>query len=262
MSDQKTPGFRWLFALISVMLVTAMLLVAACGGDDDEEDDGGDDPPTATEQTDDGEDEEDEETPEADEEEEEDGGSGLSESSSNYSNFQGVVKYETTGFAEGSYNTLTIYRGDGGSRVDYEGSGSTGTFLTNDDGVFLCSDGQCVKSPLGDAVDPTAAFTAFISPEAIEQSYGNLPDGVNVEESSETIAGFDATCYEYAGDLDDSTEGDESGQICFSDSGILLRLDSTNLGGGKFEAVEAEEGTSGEDFEPPFPVTELPSFGQ
>ena len=255
MSEETSGRYRWLFALLSVSLVTAMLLVAACGGDDDEEDDGGDDAPTATEQTDDG---EDEETPEA-EEEEEDGGSGLSESSSDYSNFTGVVKYETTGFGEGSYNTITIYRGDGGSRVDYEGSGSTGTFLTNDDGTFVCTDDQCIKSPLGGAVDPTAAFTAFLSPEAIERSYGDLPDGVNVEESSEEIAGFDATCYEYSGDLDDSEEGDESGQICFSDSGILLRLDSTSLGW-KFEAVEAEEGIDEEDFEPPFPVREL--FGQ
>jgi hypothetical protein len=173
------------------------------------------------------------------------------------------VTYETSGFGDDSFTRMTIYRGDDGSRVDYEGADGGGSFITNADGSFACSENQCIKFAEGQGVDPTAAFTAFINPDAIQEAYGNVPDGVTVEESSEEIAGLDATCYDYSGDLDEEEAGDESGQICFSESGILLRLDFTDsAGGGKFEAVEAEEGVEDADFEPPYPVVDLGDLGQ
>jgi hypothetical protein len=260
-SSTQTP--RWLLLLLTLIAIAALTLLAACGGDDDEENGGEGDEPTATESTEDGDD-----TPEATDEEEEDGGDGdaasdLSALSEEYSNFRGFVKYETTGFADDSFSTMTIYRGDGVSRVDYEGTESSGSFITNDDGSFACADNQCVKFPAGQAIDPTAAFTAFINPDAIQEAYGSVPDGVTVEESSVEIAGLDATCYDYSGDLDETESGDESGQVCFSESGILLRLDFTGTeGGGRFEAVEAEEGVTDADFEPPFPVVDLDELGQ
>jgi hypothetical protein len=252
--------WRWVMALLTAPALAALLLAAACGGDEEEDEDGGDSEATATEPADNG---QGDETPG---EEEGDGAgnasSGLSALSGEYSDFTGIVKYETSGFEGEPFTSITIYRDDDGgrSRVDYDGRDAAGSWITNNNGSFACLEGQCVKAPFGQGVDPTAAFTAFLSPEAIEESFGHVPDGVNVEESSEEIAGVDATCYEYSGDIDDEEAGDESGQVCFSDSGILLRLELTGAGGGKFEAVEAEEGVSDEDFEPPFPVTEIPGL--
>jgi hypothetical protein len=247
-----------MMAILTALALAALVFFVACGGDDDEGEEE-DSEPTATEESNgDSEDEGDEEATPDSGDGGEDGSSGLSAASAEYSDFQGVVKYETSEFAGETFTTMTIYRGDGGSRVDYEGESGSGSFITNSEGSFACSEEQCVRFPIGQGIDPTAAFTAFINPENIADTYGNLPDGVNVEESSEQIAGLDATCYEYSGELDDSESGDETGQICFSESGILLRLDFTGTeGGGKFEAVEAEEGTSDTDFEPPYPVVDL-----
>jgi hypothetical protein len=41
-----------------------------------------------------------------------------------------------------------------------------------------------------------------------------------------------------------------------------LRLEFSGVESGKFEAVDASDTVSDSDFEPPFPVTELPDFGQ
>jgi hypothetical protein len=241
------------------MAAAALLLVVACGGDD--ETDTSSDEPTATEANGNG-----DESPEATDDSgdgEGGGDSDLSALAADYGDFEGIVKYETTGFGDDSFTTMTIYRADGKSRVDYEGAGGSGTFLTNAEGSFACTENQCLKVPTAEGADPTALLTAFINPETIASTYGDLPDGVNVEESSEEIAGLDATCYEYSGDLDEEEAGDETGQVCFSDSGILLRLDFTgSAGGGKFEAVEAEDGTADADFDPPYDVVDLSNLGQ
>jgi hypothetical protein len=242
---------------LPALVIFALLLFVACGGDD-ETDTGGDTEPTATERS------EEEDTPEATEESggDESGGTGtadLSALAAEYSDFTGVVKYETTGFGDDSFSSIKIYRGDGVSRVDYEGTDQTGTFITTAEGSFACAENQCIKLPAGQGVDPTAAFTGFLTAEAIEETYGDVPEGVDVEQSTEEIAGIEANCYTYSGDLDDAEAGDESGSVCFSESGILLRLEfDAASGGGKFEAVEAEEGVSDADFEPPYPVTEFP----
>jgi len=261
MTEQGTGAsgrWRWLLALLSVALVAAMLLLAACGGDDDEEqDDGGDSGPTATETADGG-----DETIDAG-----DGGddaaSNLSALADNYEDFTGVVTYETTGFADGSFTSMKIYKGENASRVDYEGTDATGTILSTADAIYLCGEGICLKYSSGDSsLDPTAGLTALLSAQSISDAYGDLPDGVDVSESSQEIAGVDATCYSYTGEIDETESGDESGEICVSESGLLLRLKFSGSGGGQFEATEATDDVSDDDFEPPFPVTELPNFGQ
>jgi hypothetical protein len=250
---------RWLTVALGLVLAAILSLVLACGGDD--EGNGGEDgEPSATESNGD-------QTPEATEEdggdEGSDAASDLSVLAAEYGDFVGFVKYETSGFADDSFTTLTIYRGEGRSRVDYEGSEGSGSFITNEDGSFGCAENQCVKVSEALGLDPTAAFTALISPENIEDSFGDVPEGVDVEESSEEIAGIDATCYTYSGDLDETAAGDESGEVCFAESGLLLRFDfSGSPGGGKFEAAEADEGVSDDDFDPPYPVTDLGGFGQ
>jgi hypothetical protein len=245
---------RWLFVILSLLLVMTLALFVACGGDDDESN-GGDSSPTATP-----EDGGDEETPDATEDGGGDGAAAdLSDLASNYEDFTGSVKYETSGFGGDAYSTLTIYKDGNLSRVDFEGADGTGSFITNADGSFICSDGQCIKYPAGQGADPTAAFTAFLSAENIQAQYGDIPEGVDVEETTEEIAGVEATCYSYTGDIDDTEAGDESGEICMSDSGLLLKLEFTAASGdGSFEAVEASDDVSDTDFEPPFPVVELP----
>jgi hypothetical protein len=262
MSGTGSNRGQWLLLVLSLLVATALVLVAACGGDDDEEEDDGDSEPTATESADNG---DGDETPEATDDSGGDGGDGASDLSAlaaEYDDFVGVVKYETTGFGD-SFSSMKIYKGEDRSRIDYESDDGTGTIITTPDAFYICGEGACIKYPTGDtSLDPTAGLTAFISADAINEQYGDLPDGVSVDESSEEIAGVDATCYAYSGDIDETEEGDENGAICFSESGLLLRLDSSVSGGGSFEAVEAEEGVSESDFEPPFPVTEIPNFGQ
>jgi len=245
----------WLIVIPSLVAGLSLIL-AACGGDDEKTDgDGG--TPMATESDGGG-----DETPDATEDGGGAGGDGASDLSAlagEYGDFTGVVKYETSGFDGDAFTSMTIYRDAGRSRVDYEGADGSGSFITTEEGSFACAENQCIKFAAGQGVDPTAAFAAFLSAESIEASYGDIPEGVDVEESSEEIAGVDATCYSYAGDLDETEAGDESGEICFAESGLLLRLKFTGAsGGGMFEAVEASEDVSEADFEPPFPVTELP----
>jgi len=260
MTEQGTGASgrrQWLLAILSVALVASLLLMAACGGDDDEEGNSEDSNPTATEVTDGG-----DETTDAG-----DGGddaaSDLSTLAENYEDFTGVVTYETTGFVDDTFTSMKIYKGENASRVDYEGSDATGTIISTADAIYLCGEGICLKYSSGDSsLDPTGGLTALLSAQSISDAYGDLPDDVDVSESSQEIAGVDATCYSYTGEIDESESGDESGEICVSESGLLLRLKFSGSGGGQFEATEATDDVSDDDFEPPFPVTELPNFGQ
>lgn len=245
-----------LFAVTAAILML-LLITAACGGDDEKKTD----EPTAKDSTGDG-----TGTPEATDESGGAGGDGASDLSAlaaEYGDFTGVVKYETSGFEGDAFTSMTIYRDGALSRVDYEGADGSGSFITNADGAFICGDNQCIKYPLGEGLDPTAALTSFLSAESIQESFGDIPDGIDVEKSSEDIAGTDATCYTYSGDLDETEAGDESGEVCFAESGLLLRLDFTGgSGSGSFEAVEASEEVSNADFDPPFEVVDLSELGQ
>ena len=62
-----------------------------------------------------------------------------------------------------------------------------------------------------------------------------------------------ATCFSY------SVAGAES-ETCFSDEGLLLYLHSGSAGSSfTFEAKSASTDVTDADFEPPYPVTELPT---
>lgn len=241
---------------VGAAILLLLSITAACGGDDEKKTD----EPTATERSGGG-----DETPEATEDSSGGGGDGASDLSAlaaEYGDFT-VVKYETTGFGGDAFTSMTMYRDGALSRVDYEGTDGSGSFLTNADGSFVCAENQCIKYPAGQGVDPTAAFTAFISAQSIQEAYGDIPKGIDVEKSSEGIAGTDATCYTYSGDLDETEAGDESGEICFAESGLLLRLEFDSASGsGALEAIEASEDVSDADFEPPFDVVDLSELSQ
>jgi hypothetical protein len=245
--------------LAGILTVTILAVTLACGGDDEKTDEGGNEP-TATRESGD---RDGESTPDSGDGDGDDAAADLSALAAEYGDFTGVVKYETSGFEGDSFTSMMIYKDGSRSRVDYDGADGSGSFITNEDGTFACAENQCIKFAEGQGLDPTAAFTAFISAETVREAYGDVPEGVNVEKTSEEIAGIDATCYNYSGDIDESEAGDESGEICFAESGVLLRLEFSGAsGGGKFEAVEAKEGVSDSDFEPPFDVIDFGEFGQ
>jgi len=250
MFKQYSLALRLVAASAAILM---LVLITACGGGDDKKTDEGRSNATATNSSSGG-----EKTPTATDATGSDGSSDLSALAAQYGNFTGVVKYETSGFGD-SLTAIKIYKDKGRSRVDYEGAEGSGSFITNADGSFACAENQCIKYPAGQGLDPTAAFTTFISAETIEKSYGDIPEGVNVKKSSRQIAGTDATCYIYSGEIDKTEAGDESGEICFAQSGLLLRLEFSGAsGGGTFNAVEASQDVSEADFEPPFPVTDIP----
>lgn len=255
----RRQSWRWLFLALGVTVGATMLLVAACGGskDEDNSDDSG---PTATKTT---------ASSRATTDTSGSGGdsgdaaSDLSALAANYDDFTGVVKYETTGFGD-SFTSMKIYKGENRSRIDYESDQGTGTVISTPDAFYICSEGACIKAPTGDtSIDPTAGLTALLSAENISALYGDIPDGVDVEKSNKEIAGVDATCYTYSGDIDETETGDENGVICVSDSGLLLKMEfHTASADGAFEATEASDEVSDSDFEPPFPVTEIPNIGR
>lgn len=250
----------WLLMLAGA-LIAMLAVVSGCGGDDD--DDGGDATEAATEKATDDSDRE-TATPEEDEGDGDDEGgdasSDLKKLADEYKKFTGKVKYNAANFSSDSTLTsMTIYQKDGKTRVDIESSDGNVTMITTPEATYMCSEGQCIKYPADDesAAASVEGFTSLFSPEQIEDDF-DLPDGSDLEKSSEKIAGIDAVCYSASGDLDETTAGDESGQVCFSESGLLLRLAFEGGGeAGSFEATEADDTVADGDFEPPFPVLDF-----
>ena len=94
----------------------------------------------------------------------------------------------------------------------------------------------------------------FDIPSAIAEG----AEGVFIGDPSQrTIAGLDATCFTIGGGLVDLDEG----EICFSDGGLLLYLQS-EVGGisSTIEATSVSTDVTDADFEPPYDILELPDF--
>jgi hypothetical protein len=268
----QRPG--WLFILIAI-LAALTLLLAACGGDDDD-DDSADEEATATESAETEEEEEDEETEDAeatpedegdDESSDDDASTELDELVQDYESFTGHVTYditELTSSDDTGLSSMSFYQKDGKQRVDIEDDTGTSTFITTEDDIYLCAEGQCIKYP---ADDPTAdlglgLFTGLLSAEAVADQF-DIPDGVTLVKSSETIAGVDGDCYDAVGDLDPDQSGNETGKICFSEEGLLLSLDFEAAGESySLIATEASTDVSDSDFEPPYDVVDLSELTQ
>jgi hypothetical protein len=251
----------WLLMLAGA-LIAMLAVVSGCGGGGDDDD--GDATEATTEKATDDSDRE-TATPEEDEgdngdDEGGDASADLKKLAEEYKTFTGKVKYTAANFSgDSTLTSMTIYQKDGKTRVDIESSDGNVTMITTPEATFMCSEGQCIKYPADDesAAASVEGFTSLFSPEQIENDF-DLPDGSDLEKSSENIAGIDAVCYSASGDLDEATAGDESGQVCFSESGLLLRLAFEGGGeAGSFEATEAADNVSDGDFEPPFPILDF-----
>ena len=241
---------KWLLLLLALTAALFLVVASACGGDDDD-DDGGDNEATATESADggdDGGDDAGEETPSNDGGD--DGGDSsdaagqLAALAGEYETFEGYVKYEARDFGDAGFSSMAIYQKGTSSRFDIESADGNVIMITTPDATYMCTENQCTKFPAGDDAGGFAdAFTGLIDPSLIESEFGDLGDDVDINVSSEEIAGVDATCFSASGDLDPDTAGDEAGEVCFAEGGLLLRItfDSADESG-TLEATEADIG--------------------
>ena len=250
MRDRRSRARRLLILMIGAIALLGLVAAAACSSDDDGGDGGDSGDPLAT-MGDGG------------------GGNGDGDSLANlaafggeYDSFTGKVTYDTTNFLgnESGFSSMTIYQKDGSSRFDISSADGEIIFISTPDATYSCTENQCLKFPADDETASASvdAFAGFFSADAITAGIDEIPDGVDFDVTSETIAGVDATCFRYSGDLDPTQAGDEGGEFCFSQGGLLLRLAfegaAESFG---FEATSASEDVSDSDFEPPYEVTDL-----
>ena len=122
---------------------------------------------------------------------------------------------------------------------------------------YLCFSSGGDESCL--ATGETAAETAAIAPlfDVPRGIAEEIEDVGLVDRSQRTIAGVNATCFTVSGAL----AGLGEGEICFSDEGLLLFLQS-EVGGtsSTFEATSVSRDVTDADFEPPYELSELPDF--
>lgn len=250
---------RWGFLLLALTSVIFVAFASACGGDDD---DGENSLPTATKPAD-GDGATTKATPETGGDNGGEGGDAreeLRKLASEYEAFEGYVKYTTSGFGDGGPSSMAIYQKGPNSRIDIESSDGDVILIQNPDGTFMCTvaESQCIKYAAGeDAESLVGGLTSFLDPGTIEDTF-DLPDGVDFDTSKEKIAGIEAICFSASGDLEPDTPGDESGEVCFSEGGLLLRIKfESSVESGSFEATEASSDVPDDAFEIPFDVIDL-----
>lgn len=253
---------RWVFAALLLTGAALATLAGACGGGGEEKATGG----AATQTTAAG-----EETPAAATTSGagggEDAAAAISKLAKEYQTFTGKIRYEIKDFSDAGVtdmSAMTFYQKGDKSRTDIESPDGNVIFINTPDANYMCTENQCLKSAGSSSTgDSLASFAEFINPAQVESIFGSLPRGVDIKKSSAKIAGISATCFSAEGDLDPETPGDESGEVCFSEDGLMLRLKFAAGGeSGTFEATEASTSVADKSFEPPFEVIDLSDLGQ
>jgi len=174
--------------------------------------------------------------------------------------FTGSVSYRTTTEAGGqtteqewdiTQRPPSDYRFE---IVDSEGGQETRTIVIQTaEKSYICSSASGSETCLSS--EQTDQYTGLFAPLSdVPASIAQGADSLGlVDKSERDIAGISATCFTY------SLAGAES-EICFSGEGLLLYLRSESAGSSyTFEATSASTDVSDSDFEPPYPVTELPT---
>jgi hypothetical protein len=170
------------------------------------------------------------------------------------------ITYDYTTTNDGATNTSTLitYSRPPDSRTDFTDSdtGETTIFLTSGGKSYLCAQGRCATSPAG-SLNPIATITQYSAPSAITARLAKLA-GVNIDTSSQTIAGKDAACFSV-----EEKSAETKITWCFSDDGLLL-LNTTEISSDKFElkATDVQTTVSDADLQPPYPVSDIPGAGQ
>lgn len=199
----------------------------------------------------------------------EDGGGGLSDLESlAAAASEGVVakvtyRITTEGGGETFEGEWVLVQRPPDSRIEIsssEGGVESRTIIINAGGKsYICfamgGEGSCLVTEEEVAGAETSPLDLlFDIPGAIAEGVQSVAIG---NTSQRTIAGLDATCFTIGG----LAELDE-GEICFSDAGLLLYLQS-EVGGSSstFEATSVSTDVTDADFEPPYDILELPDFG-
>lgn len=239
--------------LIAAALVAGLLIAAACGGGGSDNGDegptatassnGGGDEPTATASADTGNDNG-------------DAAGALQNFADEFGQQEMHVTYEFTSSIDGSSGSFVIYwQPPDNWRVDIISDEGEASIIQNADGTYLCTPdagGSCLASPVAAGTMPVPFLSAFTNPDEFDSFIGSNFQGVNLHSSSDTIAGVSATCYS------GSAEGG-TGEVCFADNGILLRIRASDPVDGDFtfEATEVSDQVSDSDLEPPYPIQDL-----
>lgn len=258
--------------LLTAILLLALSLGAACGGgdDDDSSGDGDNETPSAQDDRDRGGGDSGDSGDGADGDGDSGGGgSDDSDSSSEFASLAGlfgqrdyVVTFtiETRVGAETFSGEWTWYRDVEGERsrfdLDTEAGGEvvSATFITTPDEVYFCSEANCLAFPSG-------AQSPFPNPSiALTEQVSDIDDrvlGGSVQDAgTRTIAGIEARCFTF----DVPGSGIAEGESCVSAEGVpVLTKWEGDEGSFRLEATSYSSEVSDEDFEPPFPVTRLPS---
>ncbi len=234
-------NFMRMLLIGAVLLVGALLL--ACGSDSDSDADGSSDAPDATAPADDS------STEPADGNGDQPAGDAATELRNLAAEF-GVreikIEYRFTSGAAGGIGdgTMTLYwKPPDAQRTDLSMSTGDVTLITTATASYICTSvagtGQCFETPLDDSLAPDF-FGIFTDPDSfIDEIDATLGD-IDIDRSSRTIAGQDATCFSMSGTIDG-----EAGAVeyCFRDDGVLLLLraagDPDTEGGGEF-SLEAD----------------------
>lgn len=259
LSESRPLILRGFIVLLAISLV-ALLAAMACDGDDGGD---GDQAPAAGE------------TPAADEGDEADegnggdGGEGLGDLEALAGEAaEGVtakVTYSVTTEADGDTfeGEWVLVQRPPDSRIEIastEGGEESRVVIINAGGdSYLCTAGGGEETCLAAGSAETEAGAAALDPlfDAPREIAEDVADVGLVETSQENIAGVDATCFTLSSGLASLGEG----EICFSDEGLLLRLQSDVAGTTSvMEATSVDMNVTDADFEPPYDVLEVPGF--
>lgn len=169
------------------------------------------------------------------------------------------VSYKMTGTGSNTADngTMTLFWKYPRFRVDIAGGdGINVTIISNEQTTLFCSDEgekQCISFGADSGLDLGGGdFTGLVDPDSLAQIATDVKD---LKASSAKIAGQDARCFSGI----DPQGG--NGEICFSKSGVLLRIAGED-GEGRFtmEATEVNKDVPGNSFDAPYPVTDLSSI--
>ncbi len=170
----------------------------------------------------------------------------------------GKVTYTDTS-SSGGTTTITLYSKAPNSRYDtIESDGSTSSFIETPQTTYICTstDKTCIATAgSGTGSAGLGLLSGLFSSTYIDAlAAAAQVGGVSITRSNETIAGTNATCYSGL------TSGSND-KFCFSDSGVLLETQTTDSSGAISGLIATAYSTdvSDSDFQPPYPVTTIPT---
>jgi hypothetical protein len=253
----RTP--KWTALLLTLFAALSLIAFVACGGDDDDD---ATTAPTGTSQSNVGGDDGDAtptDAPDNGDDGGDDNGDGGDDLLSQLEQYGGEIDQITGTFIytnpddSGDATTITYYNDPPRARWDQD----TTSFITNGSETYVCdsSDETCIQYDAATGEAFIGAFGLLFSSTYVNALVaGARAAGIDVETSSETIAGIDANCFS------GESEG-ESYKFCFSDEGLLLLEEfGGGEGGFRLEATSVSSDVSDADFEPPYPVMTLPAL--